>query len=152
MDSKQFYTDYYASLKGARITKVELIPDEEWPDHFWPTFTVKTKAIRKTKTRDAVPAQTLTIEVSQDEEGNGPGFLFGLPNPKQPEQVITDIAEVDPRLDEKRAAAQRVNTGNDPDCLLCVKKLTHGVHFYNQEGENNREARLAYVEKYGSKK
>ena len=22
------------------------------------------------------------IEVSQDEEGNGPGFLFGLPDPK----------------------------------------------------------------------
>ena len=22
------------------------------------------------------------IEVSQDEEGNGPGFLFGLPQPK----------------------------------------------------------------------
>ena len=80
MDSKRFYTDYYASLKGATITKVELIPDEEWPDHFWPTFTVKTKAIRKTATRDAVPAQMLTVEVSQDEEGNGPGFLFGLPH------------------------------------------------------------------------
>jgi len=24
-----------------------------------------------------------TIEVSQDEEGNGPGFLFGLPDPRQ---------------------------------------------------------------------
>lgn len=23
----------------------------------------------------------MTIEVSQDEEGNGPGFLFGLPSP-----------------------------------------------------------------------
>ena len=151
MDSKRFYTDYYASLKGARITKVELIPDEEWPDHFWPTFTVKTKARKATKKWAAVPSQTLTVEVSTDEEGNGPGFLFGLPNPNDRAKVITDIAEVDPRLDEKRAAAQRVNTGNDPDCLLCVKKLTHGVHFYNSEGENNREARLAYADKYGDK-
>ena len=114
--SKQFYTDYYASLKGATISKVELIPDEEWPDHFWPTFTVKTKATHKTKTRDAVPAQTLTVEVSQDEEGNGPGFLFGLPHPKQPEQVITDIAEVDPRL----------------DCVLCKNNLVHEVHVENR--------------------
>ena len=98
MDSKKFYQDYYGSLLGATITKVELAQGE-YEGQYWPTFTVKTKAIRKTATRDAVPAQTLTVEVSQDEEGNGPGFLFGLPHPKQPEQVIDDRVEVDPKMD-----------------------------------------------------
>ena len=96
--SLQFYRDYYASLKGATITKVELTQGE-YEGQYWPTFTVKTKATRKTATRDAVPAQTLMVEVSQDEEGNGPGFLFGLPHPKQPERVIDDRVEVDPKMD-----------------------------------------------------
>ena len=96
--SLQFYRDYYGALLGARILKVELTQGE-YEGQYWPTFTVKTKATRKTATRDAVPAQTLTVEVSQDEEGNGPGFLFGLPHPKQPEQVIDDRVEVDPKMD-----------------------------------------------------
>ena len=96
--SLQFYQDYSASLKGATITKVELTQGE-YEGQYWPTFTVKTKAIRKTATRDAVPAQTLMVEVSQDEEGNGPGFLFGLPHPKQPERVIDDRVEVDHKMD-----------------------------------------------------
>ena len=29
-----------------------------------------------------VGKNTYTVEVSQDEEGNGAGFLFGLPDPK----------------------------------------------------------------------
>ena len=96
--SKQFYADYYGGLKGATIVKVELAQGE-YEGQYWPTFTVKTKATRKTATRDAVPAQTLMVEVSQDEEGNGPGFLFGLPHPKQPERVIDDRVEVDPKMD-----------------------------------------------------
>ena len=96
--SLQFYQDYYGALLGARITKVELTQGE-YEGQYWPTFTVKTKATRKTAPRDAVPAQTLTVEVSQDEEGNGPGFLFGLPHPKQPERVIDDRVEVDPKMD-----------------------------------------------------
>ena len=96
--SLQFYRDYYASLKGATITKVELTQGE-YEGQYWPTFTVKTKAIRKTATRDAVPAQTLRGEVSSDPEGNSPGFLFGLPHPKQPERVIDDRVEVDPKMD-----------------------------------------------------
>ena len=95
--SLQFYQDYYGALLGARITKVELTQGE-YEGQYWPTFTVKTKAIRKTATRDAVPAQTLMVEVSSDPEGNSPGFLYGLPHPRQPERVIDDRVEVDPRL------------------------------------------------------
>ena len=43
--------------------------DEFENETFWPTFTM---------TKDG---ETFTIEVSQDEEGNGAGFLFGLPDP-----------------------------------------------------------------------
>jgi len=63
-----FYTKYYTQLVGATITGFKLVQDE-YDDHImWPTFTV-------TKDND-----TFTIEVSQDPEGNGQGFLFGLPN------------------------------------------------------------------------
>jgi len=61
-----FYTKYYTQLVGAKITGFELVQDDE--DVLWPTFTAK-------KGKD-----TFTIEVSQDEEGNGEGFLFGLPD------------------------------------------------------------------------
>ena len=63
-----FYTRYYTQLVGAKITGFKLVQDE-YDDHtMWPTFTAK-------KGND-----TFTIEVSQDPEGNGEGFLFGLPD------------------------------------------------------------------------
>ena len=63
-----FYTRYYTQLVGAKITGFELVQDE-YDDHtMWPTYTAK-------KGKD-----TFTIEVSQDPEGNGEGFLFGLPD------------------------------------------------------------------------
>ena len=63
-----FYTRYYTQLVGAKITGFELVQDE-YDDHtMWPTFTAK-------KGKD-----TFTLEVSQDPEGNGEGFLFGLPD------------------------------------------------------------------------
>jgi hypothetical protein len=36
----------------------------------FPAFTVKTPS-----------GETFVVEVSRDPEGNGPGFLFGLPTP-----------------------------------------------------------------------
>jgi hypothetical protein len=65
---EKFYTDYYSQLIGGKITGFHLTLGE---GELWPTFTVK------------VGKKTYTIELSQDEEGNGPGFLFGLPTPKK---------------------------------------------------------------------
>ena len=65
-EANEFYTKYYSQLVGATVTGFELIQDEYEDYIFWPTFTF---------TKDG---ETLTIEVSQDEEGNGAGFLFGL--------------------------------------------------------------------------
>ena len=68
-EAKEFYTKYYSQLVGATVTGFELVLDEFENETFWPTFTM---------TKDG---ETFTIEVSQDEEGNGAGFLFGLPTP-----------------------------------------------------------------------
>lgn len=63
-----FYNEYFGQLVGAKITGFELTRDEddEYGD-VWPTYAVTLKDGRK-----------ITIEISQDEEGNGPGFIFGL--------------------------------------------------------------------------
>lgn len=68
-----FLRDYLAPLKGATIVAVGV--NEEDDDGFpeaWPTLKVR-----------ATDGQTFDLEVSQDEEGNGPGFIFGLPHPGQ---------------------------------------------------------------------
>jgi len=75
--SKEFYEKYYGALVGATITKVELEPDEEFPRDFWLKMTVKTPSDGRYQ------GEEFAIEVSRDEEGNGPGFLFGLPHPNE---------------------------------------------------------------------
>ncbi len=47
MDSKKFYQDYYGSLLGATIVKVELAQGE-YEGQYWPTFTVKTERLMPT--------------------------------------------------------------------------------------------------------
>jgi len=66
---RKFYMEYYKFLEGGRITKASL-SDEDDEGNTWPVIQIK-----KGK-------ETLKIEVSRDPEGNGPGFLFGLPEPK----------------------------------------------------------------------
>jgi hypothetical protein len=63
----EFLKDYLAPLKGAMIVDVSVSEEEEGA---WPVLTVQTKTDR------------LTLEVSRDEEGNGPGFIHGLPFPE----------------------------------------------------------------------
>lgn len=66
-----YYTAYFGQLVGAKITGFQMVKDEddEYGD-LWPCFAVTLKDGTKT-----------TLELSQDEEGNGPGFLFGLDMP-----------------------------------------------------------------------
>jgi len=73
---RKFYADYYGSLVGATITKVTISADDD-EGNSWPTFNVTLKDGTK-----------LELELSQDEEGNGPGFMFGLPTPNSKE-VLT---------------------------------------------------------------
>ncbi len=67
--ARKWMADYYGQLEGATIKTFSIGVDEEMNDDY-PTFTVILK--------DGTEVQ---IEISQDEEGNGPGFIFGLPLP-----------------------------------------------------------------------
>jgi len=70
MSSNDFYNEYYGSLIGATILDFKMVQDEDDSYIQWPTFTVK-----------LADNTVIDIEVSQDTEGNGSGFLFGLPMP-----------------------------------------------------------------------
>ena len=60
--------EYYGQLVGATIENCTIKPDTEGyggREDGWPTFLVRTRT-----------GHPLTLEISQDEEGNGPGFIF----------------------------------------------------------------------------
>jgi hypothetical protein len=63
---KSWAQKYYEGAIGLTIVGVEI--DEDG----FPVLLCTDKAR---------PAVEVRLEVSQDEEGNGPGFLFGLPTP-----------------------------------------------------------------------
>ena len=67
MTSNEFFTKYYGDLVGATILSFDGMEDNaDFGDGF-PSFTVKFK--------DGEIGQ---IQISQDPEGNGGGFIFGL--------------------------------------------------------------------------
>lgn len=68
-----WYTEYFSGLIGAKVVGFEMKKgdDEEWGDgEWWPSFTFEMPDGSKRE-----------CELSQDEEGNGPGFIFGLDTP-----------------------------------------------------------------------
>jgi hypothetical protein len=65
-----FYSKYYKSLEGAQILKFVEMRGDEFGGKPFPVFSVKFA--------DGTVGE---IEISQDEEGNGGGFVFGLPLP-----------------------------------------------------------------------
>ena len=63
-----FYKKYYANLEGATIVKFKgMLGEDEYGTTPFPTFVVRFK-----------DGSLGEIEISQDEEGNGGGFIFGL--------------------------------------------------------------------------
>lgn len=73
----EFLRKYLAPLKGGTITSVRVkVESDGGFAEAWPRLTVKAKN-----------GQTYELEVSRDEEGNGPGYLFGLPFPEPGEAV-----------------------------------------------------------------
>jgi len=61
---RKFFEDYYKILEGGRIVKTGV------KDDGFPYLVVEKEGER------------FECDISQDPEGNGPGFLFGLPTPK----------------------------------------------------------------------
>lgn len=68
---KQFWEDYYGQLVGAVVIGFGIVEeDDDWGgQQHWPCFKVK-----------LINGEVIQIELSSDEEGNEPGFLFGLPS------------------------------------------------------------------------
>lgn len=66
-----FYARYYTALEGATIVKfVGMVGEDEYGTTPFPAFLVK-----------FADGDVRQIEISQDEEGNGGGFIFGLDLP-----------------------------------------------------------------------
>jgi len=63
---KPYFRRYYKALEGGHVKSAGLTVDG------FPYFTVV-----------FANGEEYTLEVSQDPEGNGPGFLFGLPTPRE---------------------------------------------------------------------
>jgi hypothetical protein len=61
-----FYNKYYGFLKDAKITSAGVMEDD---NELWPYIDIV-----------ASDGGTYRLEISQDPEGNGPGFIFGLPS------------------------------------------------------------------------
>jgi len=72
----EFLKKYLQPLVGCKVTKVEVtVEDDEFSgEEAWPVIWVQKPGPKAT-------AEVFKLEVSCDEEGNGPGFLFGLPLP-----------------------------------------------------------------------
>lgn len=72
MNNKQFYKDYYSFLKGWTCADVKIkVENNDGVEEYWPVL-----VFRHPEFKDEIK-----LELSRDEEGNGPGFAFGLPNP-----------------------------------------------------------------------
>ena len=65
-DVKTWLEKYYGQLKGYTIVNVMISEDD---GDLWPQLILDREG------------KKLTIEVSKDAEGSGPGFLFGIPEP-----------------------------------------------------------------------
>lgn len=73
MNNDSVWREYYNNLRGAKILSfIGMSKDETNPyDEGFPQFLVRFAD-------DSIGM----IEISQDPEGNGGGFIFGLPLPK----------------------------------------------------------------------
>ncbi len=65
---------YLTPAVGCTIIEIGVGEDEEGEEGY-PYLKLRRPAT------DRAEAEEYTLEVSQDEEGNGPGYLFGLPSP-----------------------------------------------------------------------
>ena len=66
-----YYEKYYSQLDGAKIIRFNGMIEDEFLGMAFPQFEV-----------ELADGDKIQLEVSRDEEGNGGGFLFGLPIPQ----------------------------------------------------------------------
>lgn len=75
---KRWNEGYYTQLNGAKILGFVGTVEDEWGGEGFPRFMVKLAS-----------GENIFIEISQDPEGNGGGFIFGLPDFTLPEYRTT---------------------------------------------------------------
>lgn len=68
---QEYLAKYLRPLVGATIERVEAVDEDGWGEA-WPRLWVTLPGEREQR----------ILEISRDEEGNGPGFIFGLDYPK----------------------------------------------------------------------
>lgn len=61
-----FLKNYYSGIRGGRVVGI-VIDHDDYTGELWPVLMIE------------VGGQTFKCELSRDPEGNGPGFMFGLP-------------------------------------------------------------------------
>lgn len=72
---RNYLTAYYKPLVGMTIVDIAVVSDLDGDDiDPWGQDWLVIQAIDR-------KGNSYRLEVSQDPEGNGPGFIFGLPNP-----------------------------------------------------------------------
>lgn len=109
---------YYGALVGLTVRKVEIV-DEGDSGHteLWPTITLV-----------ADDGEEFVVEVSRDPEGNGAGFLFGLPAFSAPEVACERCSQgidfYDPSNFENLSALE-VGT-EEIVCASCVTRAERG--------------------------
>ena len=76
--SAAFYQRYYKQLEGATIVAFNGMVEDEYSEYSnFPQFAVR-----------LANGQEIEIEISQDEEANGGGFIFGLNAPDMSDWTI----------------------------------------------------------------
>ena len=67
---QNYFKKYYSDLVGAKVLSFNGMQDDGFGGDGFPTFTVEFKS-----------GEIGQIQISQDSEGNGGGFIFGLSAP-----------------------------------------------------------------------
>jgi len=66
-EAKDYYAKYYGDLVGSTVLSFDGMQDDGSGGDGFPSFTIRFK-----------DGETGQIQISQDPEGNGGGFVFGL--------------------------------------------------------------------------
>lgn len=70
-NERSFYEAYYGQLVGCTVVQAKMEADDD-EGQLWPTLTMRKPG-----------GEQFVVELSQDPEGNGPGFMFGLDRPRE---------------------------------------------------------------------
>lgn len=83
-----FIKNYYSGIRGGRIVGIK-VHDDEYSGELWPVIVIE---------KDG---ETFECELSQDPEGNGPGFMFGLPQYSHSKLYMDSVLNADDEATEQ---------------------------------------------------